>query len=77
MATCPEKQVVLSVLCSMLNTVSLAPLFAVQLLTRVDPEVQPCDMASTIRPCSLQRPEANTRHLLLATPPSVDPVPHT
>lgn len=68
MATCPEKQVVLSLLCSMLNTVACMPPNVAHVLTSVDPEVQPCNMASTIRPCCIQGPAANPCHILPTAP---------
>lgn len=47
-ATCPEKQVVLSVLCSLLNTVSLTCMHIMHLLILVDPQIQSSDLARAI-----------------------------
>ena len=48
MATCPEKQVVLSLLCSMLNTVcTVTPHHNLSLIS-VDSQVQSCNMARTV-----------------------------
>jgi hypothetical protein len=52
-ATCPDKQVVLSVLCSLLNTVSAPMCDRVHMLTLADIEVQPRYLACAIRSRSI------------------------
>jgi hypothetical protein len=47
-ATCSEKQVVLSVLCSLLNTVGESGLRRRRMLIQADPQVQPRHMARAI-----------------------------
>jgi hypothetical protein len=47
-ATCPDKQVVLSVLCSLLNTVGTGIYSLPHMLTRPDLEIQSCNMARAI-----------------------------
>jgi hypothetical protein len=76
LATCSDKQVVLSVLCSLLNTVRQAATFPTAYTDQVDSEVQSCDMARPIRSRSLSRPEADSGHILFAIAPSTDLVSH-
>jgi len=61
--TCPDKQVVLSVLCSLLNTVSQAVHEGGQELTFTDLEVQSSFLASSIQCASLQGSEGYIGHL--------------
>lgn len=62
--TCPDKQVVLSVLCSLLNTVSCLGKWLRGLLIRLlDFEVQPSVLEDSIQCPSIQRPETNTSNL--------------
>jgi hypothetical protein len=76
-ATCPDKQVVLSVLCSLLNTVSALVCDRVRTLTLVDPEVQPYNMARAIRSRSIQSLETDPRHILTPTAACTNTVPYT
>jgi hypothetical protein len=76
-ATCPDKQVVLSVLCSLLNTVSAPLCYHAHVLTRADTEIQPRNLARAIRPRSVQGPETDTRHILPTAATRTHIVPHT
>jgi len=61
--TCPDKQVVLSTLCSLLNTVCWLLHVVSSADFWADVEVQPGGMASAIQRSSFQRPKANTCHI--------------
>lgn len=68
-ATCPDKQVVLSVLCSLLNTVRIYKHFSLSIsLIIPDSQIQSRYLARAVRPCSLQRPKTSLGHILLAAP---------
>jgi hypothetical protein len=75
-ATCHDKQVVLSVLCSLLNTVRDGVISLLLMLIHVDSKVQSRNMARAVRPRSLQRPEADTGHILPTAPACAHLVPH-
>jgi hypothetical protein len=77
LATCPEKQVVLSVLCSLLNTVGTPTPWPDSRLTPADPQVQPRNMESAIRSRCVQGPATDTGHLLSAAPPGSGLVSHS
>jgi hypothetical protein len=64
--TCPDKQVVLSVLCSLLNTVShFSPSLhgAAKLLMAPDPQIQPGQLESAIQYAGDQGPKANSHNI--------------
>jgi hypothetical protein len=64
--TCPDKQVVLSVLCSLLNTVSVVLVQAGQNLTSIDSEVQSGLVASTIQRTGIQGPQTDISDICVA-----------
>lgn len=63
--TCPDKQVVLSTLCSLLNTVRVKITYRNGPLTSTDPEVQSCELESTVQCTSIQGSETDTGHLCI------------
>ena len=72
--TCPDKQVVLSTLCSLLNSVSaIVTLSPDNPLIFLDAQVQPSKLAVTIRSCCYRRSEADLCRNLL----TVSACPHS
>jgi High-temperature-induced dauer-formation protein len=65
--TCPDKQVVLSTLCSLLNTVRAKITYRNGPLTCTGPQVQPCELESTVQCTSIQGSEANFGHLCITS----------
>lgn len=79
LATCPDKQVVLTLLCSLLNTVCSAlpsPCLVLMVLC-VDNQIQSCFVESPVRPCRLEGSEADSRHLLSAVSPCASSISHS
>lgn len=76
----PDKQVVLSVLCSLLNTVSGRPPQSPEKTANsrhLDPEIQPSKLAGTVQHVGVQRPEAGASHVHLAVSLGCSSLPHT
>ena len=83
LCTYGDKQTVLSVLCSLLNTVSWIQQTAdssvatnLQFL-HVGSEIQPRDMARAIQHAGLQRPQANTRRKCSPSAPGTRRIPYS
>jgi hypothetical protein len=77
LCTCSDKQVVLSVLCSLLNTVGvfLTRLWYLSLLL-LDTEIQPGQLAGSLQCPRLQGPQGDPRCLHPAIPPSHVAISH-